>query len=314
MKISMTFPAPRDRKLTEYSSNEFLLNDVDNSCDLIYAASVSTLEKSIQLKNKVDLPLVCWCWDLPFNWREWNMTDTGVKENSFRDGQIKQRVEMLKKCDLVITPTKWVQNTLKSEFNVDSEQIYQFIDTDEIERHPTQEKTDSITQISRFFYNKKFHHTVYATKDLNYEVNLIGTGIKNSYGKEVKKEIEETKNHNINIHDSISRGSVIEYLKKSKILVSPSVFEGWGITPIEGLYTKNCILLSDLDVFKEVYGDNVIYHDKNDKKDMKKKLEYLIKNEDVREDIINKCQPIISEFTPERYANRWDNLINTYFK
>lgn len=304
----MFYPSERDKLFCEYSEHDFMFNTCDDSCDIIYASSISRLPQALEAKKKHNKPLVCWCWDIPYNWREWGMSEQGNRDNVHRDNINQQRVNELKQCDLVITASKWVQSGIKEKYGIDSIQMYSYIDTKGLDSIPKQEKMKKITQISRFFYNKKFHQTVIATRDIGYDVHFFGTGISGNYGKEIKSTMRQF-NQNINIHDGAPREELIKTIKQSTLIVSPSVFEGWGITPIEALYCGIPVLLSDLPVFKEVYGDNVIYHERNNPEDMKEKLETIISDEVLQNKIVEDCQPIIRDFTPEKFANRWDEAI-----
>lgn len=305
MKISMYYPSERDKLFCKYSEHDFIFQNCDDSVDIIYVTSVSKLSEGISAKKRFNKPLVCWCWDIPYNWREWGMSQQGINDNKFRDSVNINRVNQLKQCDLVITASKWVQNGIKEKYNIDSIQMYQFIDVEGLDSVPNQKKENKITQISRFFYNKKFHNTVIAGEGLDYEFHFFGTGINGNYGREIKNYIKKH-NTNVIIHEGAKRKDLIKGIKKSKLLVSPSVFEGWGITPIESLYCGVPVLLSDLPVFKEVYGDKVIYHKRNDSEDMKEKLHFILNNEKIQSKIVKDTQPIINEFTPKKFANRWD--------
>ena len=41
----------------------------------------------------------------------------------------------------------------------------------------------------------------------------------------------------------------------ASVLVQPSVYEGFGLPPLEALYLKTQVVLSDIPVFKEIYGE-----------------------------------------------------------
>ena len=114
---------------------------------------------------------------------------------------------------------------------------------------------------------------------------------------------------NAKLYENISRIEIIKLLKSSEILVSPSVFEGWGISPIEALYCNTAILVSDLPVFQEVYEDTVLYHNRFNKDDMKEKLKMLTKNKELQKQIIKQGKLKIQDFTPERFAKEFKKLI-----
>ena len=318
MKIAFYYPpqdvVAKDTLFCKYTGYDFLHQTCDNSVDVIYAASISVLPQALSAKYEFNKPLICWCWDIPYDWREWGMSKAGMAQNAFRDAKNQQAAELLRHCDLVISASKYTQKTLLKLYDIPSKQIYFYIDTHGIDAVSEQEKQNQIIQISRYFYNKKFENSIVATSHIkDYSLICCGTGLDSSYGEDLMWWAREFKPR-VLFYDGIDRNDVLIELKRSKLLVSPSVFEGWGITPVEALYCKIPVLLSDLEVFREVYGDKVLYHDKNDVNDMQEKLEQLISDESSRNKMVADCQPIIAEFTPEKFAVRWKKIIEGYFK
>lgn len=314
MKIAYYHPpqvlASKDIAFCKHSKHSFLRQTCDNTVDIIYAASVSVLQAAVNAKARFNKPLICWCWDIPYNWRDWGMSEDGMKRNAGRDNRNKNLVALLKQCDMVISGSKWTQSVLLEQFGVSSEQLYFYIDFDSIDAVPFQVKEDMIVQVSRFFFNKKFENTIMASKDLiDYEVVLMGTGSSGSYGRYLKQVAKEH-NNRVSFKDALPRNQVVANMKKATVLVSPSMFEGWGMTPIEALYCGTPVLLSDLDVSREMYGDSVLYHKPNDVDDMTEKLERLVNDEDLQNKIVADCKPIISQFTMQKFIKRWENLLD----
>ena len=62
-------------------------------------------------------------------------------------------------------------------------------------------------------------------------------------------------------------------IAKSKLLVAPSSFEGFGMTPLEGLVCNTPVMANDLEVYKEYY-DNDLYYIAT-QKDFAPKLAYF---------------------------------------
>lgn len=61
--------------------------------------------------------------------------------------------------------------------------------------------------------------------------------------------------------------------KKSKALIQPSFYEGFGMPPLEAMSLGTNVIMSDIPVFKEIYKDfPVIFYSSNDKFDLQKKL------------------------------------------
>jgi glycosyltransferase involved in cell wall biosynthesis len=304
MKIAIFYPSQeivaKDLVFCKYTNHQFVDNCTFDT-DLIYACSVSVLPQAYAAKMHHNKPLACWCWDIPYNWRDWDMSESGMRINAHRDEVNNVTIDLLKRCDLVISASKWTQQILK-KYGISSRQIYFYINTQELDAVSAQNKKRQIIQISRYFYNKKFEHSISACPE-DYTLFLVGTGLNNLYGNELERK------PNVVFNDSIPRTETIKALKSSELLVSPSVFEGWGITPVEALYCGVPVLLSDLEVFQEVYGDNIIYHQKNNPDDMREKLQRLISDKDLQKKIVNICKPIIAEFTPEKFARRWEKCL-----
>ena len=311
MKISFYYPSQsivkKDLIFLEYLPEiEILHNTCDSTCDLIYVSTMGMLPQAIQAKNQYNKPLISWVWDLPYNSQtEWDLTTDGLNENKHRPQDCNYKANLLKQCDKVISASKWTQKVLKENYNIDSEQIYFYINQKELDAIPSVSKTNRIIQISRFAWNKKWEHTLYSTKDLDYEISLVGVKQTQTYFNYMNKFVNE----NTKLYQNIPRTKTLELLKSSEILVSPSVFEGWGISPVEALHCNTSVLLSDLPVFQEVYEDTVLYHDRFNREDMKEKLNRLVKDKDLQKKIIEKGKLKIKDFNPKRFSEDFKRII-----
>ncbi len=53
----------------------------------------------------------------------------------------------------------------------------------------------------------------------------------------------------------ISKEELKQYYQKARFLVQPSFYEGFGIPPLEAMTVGTPAIISDIDVFKEIYSD-----------------------------------------------------------
>ena len=60
--------------------------------------------------------------------------------------------------------------------------------------------------------------------------------------------------------------------KMARLFVFPSLYEGFGIPPLEAIACGTPALVSDLPVFQEIFQDAVIYFHNNDPKDLQRML------------------------------------------
>src|SRR5690606_19685835 len=71
---------------------------------------------------------------------------------------------------------------------------------------------------------------------------------------------------------------VWEMYTRSKVFVSPSLYEGFGMPTIEALALGLPVVLSDIPVFREVGGNLATYFDPHNPKDIAEKLQASLRN------------------------------------
>jgi len=53
----------------------------------------------------------------------------------------------------------------------------------------------------------------------------------------------------------VTNERLVELIAQAKALVQPSLYEGFGIPPLEAIYLNTDVILSDIPVFKEIYSE-----------------------------------------------------------
>ena len=89
----------------------------------------------------------------------------------------------------------------------------------------------------------------------------------------------------------VSDERLISLIAGAKALVQPSLYEGFGIPPLEALYIGTDVILSDIPVFKEIYGGlPVTFYKVGNHEDLVEKLLNFEESnlQDGLRDIINK--------------------------
>ena len=287
--------------------HNFQYKGCDHTTDIIYSGSISQLPPAIQAKAQFNKPLICWVWDIPFNWREWCEDGTAIQANQGRDSQIAQQIHWLNTyCDKVISGSKYTQRVLKELYGIDSDQMYFYIETETLDKASSPPAGKYTLQVSRFAHNKKFEHSIRACAKTGHEFIGVGTGEPYMNNLQV---LANSLNAKSQFFHGPTREDVASLIKGAQVVVSPSLNEGWGMTPVEAIHCGTPILLSDLDVFKEQYEDDAFYHKRNDADDMAVKLEILYKDKNLQNSIVEKCKLRIQDFTIDKFAKRWNSWI-----
>ena len=93
----------------------------------------------------------------------------------------------------------------------------------------------------------------------------------------VEKEIDS-----IEFTGFVSSEKLMEYFSKARLLIQPSLYEGFGLPPLEAMVLGTQALISDIPVFKEIYKDfPVTFFKAGDPKDLKEKMLTLLKEDNL---------------------------------
>lgn len=119
-------------------------------------------------------------------------------------------------------------------------------------------------------------------------------------GKKSNFEINRL-NGNILYLEEINDKKMVALIIKSVGFVQPSLYEGFGLPPLEAFYLKKQIYVSNLPVFREIYFDNANYFDPNE-------FRYYF-NEEAKND---KYTQILNNHSWEKSAIIWLNGFKKY--
>lgn len=97
---------------------------------------------------------------------------------------------------------------------------------------------------------------------------------------------------------------------KAKIFIFPSLYEGFGIPPLEAMACECPVLASNTSSIPEVVGDAGLLFDPKNETDFINKLKDILKK-DISEELVRKGKERIKKFT---WSNMADNIYNEYLK
>ena len=110
--------------------------------------------------------------------------------------------------------------------------------------------------------------------NLDAKLVLIGNAVNFRSGdEETAQKLESAIDKNIFFTGKISDSELKEYYRKARILVQPSLYEGFGMPPMEALICGTNVIISDLPVFKEIYeGFPITYFEAGNSKNLAEKI------------------------------------------
>ena len=108
--------------------------------------------------------------------------------------------------------------------------------------------------------------------------------------------------------DYISDQELDELFRMADILVYPSLYEGFGIPVIEAMRSGLPVITSSTTALPEVAGGAALLTDPEDVDDMAAKMEMLIKEDDLQEELREKGKVRCREFTWEKTSDEYLSL------
>jgi len=148
----------------------------------------------------------------------------------------------------------------------------------------------------------------------NSNLKLVLAGSKYINGnKEVYKTIKKyiSKNNLLSyviMPGYINKKQAVYYYNNSFCYVFPSLDEGFGIPLIEAMKAQVPVICSDIEIFKEIGCDSVIYFNKQDEYDLYNKLKLISENKTIIETLISKGNKRANLFNQNNFIKGFEKL------
>lgn len=128
---------------------------------------------------------------------------------------------------------------------------------------PPKEKI--ILAVGSFNIRKNHHSLIKAFQEskINEQYKLVIIGDKNKVFSETGIDELQMKRSNILVYSHLAEADLIDMYQKAEILVSLSVYEGFGIPILEGIYNGCKIVCSDIPVYRELYDNYAVFCNPN---------------------------------------------------
>jgi glycosyltransferase involved in cell wall biosynthesis len=170
-------------------------------------------------------------------------------------------------CRHMFTVSNTVKDEIIKNYKVKPDKIsvtYNGISAHMLKMEP-QQKQKIILAVGTFNKRKNHQNLVkgYLAGNLTKDYQLVIIGDKNKVFAETGIDETLLTNGNIKVHDRLSSDELISMYAQAEIVVSMSLYEGFGIPILEGLYSGCKLICSDIPVYRELYDDCVTFCDPN---------------------------------------------------
>ena len=230
-----------------------------------------------------------------------------------------------RRADAVCAISNAVKNDLKQRYDIDAQLVYNGIKINEVAKRIISEKRDGlfkIIQISRLYHDKKGQDILIKAVALlknkgftNISIDFVGSGPSIEYLKDLAQSngIGDA----VNFLGERSRSEVYTMIREYDLLVQPSIYEGFGLTVVEGMAAKVPVLVSNNDGPVEIieYNRYGSCFENGNYIDCANKIEAIINNYSYYSELAQKdtYNRVVVDFdiekTAEKYCNEYAKII-----
>jgi glycosyltransferase involved in cell wall biosynthesis len=146
----------------------------------------------------------------------------------------------------------------------------------------------------------------------NYNLKLIIVGSESKIFADTQLKFEITDCPNIIFTGYLSDKALSNLYKKAHIFVYPSLYEGFGIPPLEAMASGCPTIVSETSALPEICGDASLYINPLDIDDISTKIKLLAIDEALRQKLINKGYKQIEKYNWEKSADKIAALLKQY--
>ena len=244
--------------------------------DYIVGYQRSSAIKAVKLGKKYDIPVVNFIFECP-TWLEKELSEDWLKH--YRKPSMKKSWDMFRSSlldtDIIFANSNLTKEESEKWLNkkVDSA-IYPGIETSVVNSIPKQNLEHQIIYVGRLYKDKNIDDVIKALALLDNSPKFVVCG--KGGEKQTLQKLATKLKVDCEFKGIVTESEKWKEIKKSKFMVFPTSFEGFGMPPMEALYCERPCIVSDIPILNEVYGDKVEYVRLHDINGLAKKMQCLL--------------------------------------
>lgn len=94
------------------------------------------------------------------------------------------------------------------------------------------------------------------------------------------------------------------YFAKAQAFVFPSLYEGFGLPPLEAMHLGTAVVSSRSSCLPEILQDAALFFDPENKQDLVNKLEIIIKNQELKNKLVSSGHELVKQYSWEEMARQ----------
>lgn len=141
-------------------------------------------------------------------------------------------------------------------------------------------------------------------KQHDHTYHLVLTGKKNYFYNQLEKYIKEKNIKDIILTDFVSDDQLPELYRNASLYVFPSLYEGFGLPPLEAMQYNLPIIASNKTCLPEILEEAAVYFNPEDPHAITAAANLVIKDHETRKNLIEMGQKTLQKYSWEKTASR----------
>jgi glycosyltransferase involved in cell wall biosynthesis len=143
------------------------------------------------------------------------------------------------------------------------------------------------------------------------DLNLVLVGGRDYFYNRLEKFIKENQIKNVHLTGFVTDDELAEFYKQAECYVFPSLYEGFGLPPLEALSFDCPAVSSNRSSMPEILGEGAVYFDPEDLKSIQNSIEKVLDNPKKRKEIVAKGRKRLSLYS---WRNAAEETLRVYEK
>jgi len=160
-----------------------------------------------------------------------------------------------------------------------------------------------ILYVGNAYPHKNLEKLVKAFGDISDKnLSLVLVGRTDCFYKKVKRIVGENSIKNIIFTNFVLDGDLNKIYENAKAYVFPSLYEGFGLPPLEAMERGVPVISSSHGCMKEILGEAAFYFDAKNKDEIKKAIDRISADKNLRRNLIEKGKQQVNKYSWRRMA------------
>lgn len=220
---------------------------------------------------------------------------------------------IIKDCKAIFTVSNTAKRDICSYYHVSEDFVY--VIPNALEDNSIVENTRDdgyLLVVGAAYEHKNIHELINNDKYWKDKYKLKIVSARGSYGDYLKGLIKQRNLEDIvEIKGFVSNEELNTLYRNCSALVYPSLWEGFGIPPLEAMRYQKPVILSNIKVFQDIFKDAAIYINIGDSSSWYRAFS-LLKNKDKKIDLLSKEKKIISKYLWKENRKLLKSILEIY--